>query len=604
MAKITKPPIRYTSRDFDSIKRDLVTFTKRYYPDTFKDFQEAGFGSMLLDTVSYVGDILSFYLDYQVNESFLNTASEFENVIRIAQQMGYKYDPSKTSTGLATFYALVPAQTSVTFESGAEPNLNYAPILAKGTRLNSRKGVPFILVSDVDFAAASNEVVVATRDTTSGRPTHYAIKAFGRVISGRLNVLTRALGDYKPFQKVVLNDNSIVEIISVTDSNGSEYFEVPNLAQDVIYRQIPNNGSDREFVKFIMQPKSSPRRFQTTRESNRMILQFGYGSEVDLDTAERNVMPSRVTMDLFGKNYVSDVTFDPNVLLKSGKFGIAPANTSLTINVRTNVDTNVNLPTNSLTTITNAITKFSDAATSAALKRQVITSLEVTNDEPITGDMSRLTADEVKILASNSYFAQNRAVTANDYKNLCYTMPSSFGGIKRAAAYKDVRSLKNNINVYVLAEDGNGKFATATSSLKNNLKTWLSRFKLLSDSIDIFDGRIINIKVDFTAIAEEGMDKAATLARAERALRKHISENPTNMGDPLFITKLINAVNEADGVADVLTLSVGQKTGSNYSNTAFDIDNNMSADGRKIFIPKNVIWEVKFPFKDINGEMR
>ena len=604
MAKITKPPIDYTSRDFNTIKEDLVSFVKRYYPDTFKDFQEAGFGSMVLDTTAYVGDILSFYLDYQVNESFLDTASEFENVIKIANQMGYKYQPNKTSTGVCTFYVLVPAETSTTFESGARPNLTYAPVLKRGTSLSSRTNIPFILTTDVDFADPENEIVVAQRDATTGRPTQYAVKAFGRVVSGEVSVAKRTVGAFKPFQSVRLNNNNIIEILSVFDSNNNQYYEVPNLAQDTIYRQIPNNGADRAFVKFLLQPTSSPRRFQTVRQQGALFLKFGYGSEEDLETAGKTVIPSKKTIDLFGKEYISDTSFDPNVLLESGKFGVSPANTTLTIVYRSNTDVNVNVPVGSLTGVKRAFFKFSEAATDETLKAAVRTSLETTNEEQIVGDTSPLRSEEIKVLAANSLFAQNRAVTAADYRALCFSMPSGLGAIKRVAAYKDTASLKNNINLFVLTEDQNRKLITPTTSLKNNLRTWINRHKLLNDSVDIFDAKIVNIKIDFIAVAEDGYDRAATLARAERSLRAYLRNNPNDIGEPIYITKMINAINEVEGVADVIRLDVNRKTGTNYSSTVLNVLANTSADGRKIFIPKNVIWEVKFPRQDINGEMR
>ena len=604
MSKITKPPIRYTSRDFDSIKQDLVSFIKRYYPDTFKDFQEAGFGSMVLDTTAYVGDILSFYLDYQVNESFLDTAGEFENVLKIAKQMGYKYQPNKTATGICSFYISVPAEAGASFESGARPNLNYAPTLRRGTRLSSRSGIPFILTTDVDFSDTNNEIVVATRDETTGRPATYAVKAFGRVISGQTGVLRREIGDYKPFQKVVLNAANIVEILSVRDSNNRKYYEVPNLAQDVIYRRVPNNGADKAFVKYLLQPYSVPRRFEVVREAGTVNLRFGYGSEADLNTANKNVIPSNKTLDLFGKDYITDTTFDPNTLLDSGKFGISPANTTITVIYRSNPTINVNVASRQLTVINRPLFKFPDTATNSVLRDAVRNSIEVVNEDQITGDVSPLTSDEIKVYAGNSVFAQDRAVTPQDYKALTFKMSSGLGSVKRAVAYKDTTSLKNNVDLYVLSEDSQGKLALPTTSLKNNLKNWLSRYKLINDSVDIFDAKVLNVKFDFIAVAEDGYDRAAVLARAERDLRRYLTQNPNDIGEPIYVTKLINIVNETEGVADVIRFDVARKTGTNYSSTVYDVEGNYSSDGRKIFIPKNVIWEVKFPRQDINGEMR
>lgn len=604
MAKITKPPINYTSREFASIKQDLVEFIKRYYPDSFKDFQEAGFGSMMLDTTAYVGDILSFYLDYQVNESFLDTASEFENVIKIAKQMGYNYQPNKTSTGICAFYIVVPAETSVDLEAGAQPNLNYAPVLRRGTSLSSKSGIPFLLTTDIDFSNPNNETVVATRDSSTGRPTQYAIKAYGRVISGKISTVTREVGAFTPFRKLKINNGNIIEIISVRDSDNNEYFEVPNLAQDIVYRQIPNNGDDKAYVKYILQAKSTPRRYEVLREKGAMFLRFGYGSEEDLETAGKTVIPSKKTMDLFGKEYISDTSFDPNTLLSSGKFGVSPANTILTITYRSNSDVNVNVPVSNLTSIKRSIVRFPEGATSDAIKRQVRNSIEVINEEQIVGDRSPLRTEEIKIMAANSLFAQKRAVTAADYKALCFQMPSGLGAVKRLAAYRDEKSLKNNINLFVLSEDDQGKLTTPTSTLKNNLRTWISNHKPINDSVDIFDAKIVNIKVDFVAAAEDGYDKASVLARARTALREFIQKNPNDIGEPIYVTKMTNAINEVPGIADVVKFTVARKTGANYSSTIFDVNSNYSSDGRKIFIPKNVVWEVKYPRQDINGEIR
>ena len=215
-----------------------------------------------------------------------------------------------------------------------------------------------------------------------------------------------------------------------------------------------------------------------------------------------------------------------------------------------------------------------------------------------------MTADEIKILASNSFFTQNRAVTAKDYENIAYNMPSNFGSIKRVSAYKDESSLANNINLYLLAEDQNGNLTATTSTLKQNLKNWISNSKLLSDSIDMFDAKVLNIEIIFKAIAEAGCDKAAALSSGKKALRDYFRLNPNLIGETISIQKLINIVNEATGINDVVSLRVNLKTGTNYSNLNYNLLANHSSDGRKIFIPKNVIWEVKFPFQDINGEVR
>ena len=197
MAK-TKVPIKYTSREFDSIKSDLLDYARRYYPDTIKDFSEASFGSLMLDSVAYIGDVLSFYLDYQVNESFLDSAIEYDNVIRLARQMGYKFKGAASTSGIATFYAVVPANAA-----GLGPNSDYLPILKRGSTVGSGRA-GFILTEDVRFDHAANQQVAARFNSATGVPTHYAIRATGQIISGEFNTETISVGDYERFKRIRL----------------------------------------------------------------------------------------------------------------------------------------------------------------------------------------------------------------------------------------------------------------------------------------------------------------------------------------------------------------------------------------------------------------
>lgn len=176
-----KVPINYTSRDFATIKQELVNYAKRYYPETYQDFKEVSFGSLMLDTVAYVGDVLSFYLDYQANESFLDSAAEYKNVLRLSKQMGYNYSGNPSSSGMLDFYLVIPANTT-----SLGPNVDYLPILKKGSSFTSTNGVTFLLVENVDFGNPANEVAVGRVDPATGVPLSYAVKGSGQVISGKI----------------------------------------------------------------------------------------------------------------------------------------------------------------------------------------------------------------------------------------------------------------------------------------------------------------------------------------------------------------------------------------------------------------------------------
>ena len=257
MAKKDKKLIRYTDRDFSSIKESLVRYTKRYYPDVYQDFSEASFGSLMLDTVSYVGDVLSFYLDYQTNESFLDTAIEYDNILRHGEQVGYKEPLRANSFGVVTLYILVPPVVN-----GIQPDTDYLPTLARGSTFSSTGGAVFTLIDDVDFSNVDNEIVVATSDSTTGVATSYAIKAYGKVISGELSEEVFTVGNFKRFLTLGLSDPNITEIVSITDAEGNEYFEVDYLSQDTIFRSVVNKDPESSrYAPEKIVATSVPRRY-------------------------------------------------------------------------------------------------------------------------------------------------------------------------------------------------------------------------------------------------------------------------------------------------------------------------------------------------------
>ena len=251
-----KIPINYTNREFDGIRRDLEQIAERFYPDSFQDFSEASFGSIVLDSIAYVGDQLSFYLDYNVNEMFLDTSFQYTNVLRHGRILGYKNEGRASTYGVASLYILVPASTI-----GLGPDTRYLPILKRGSRFTSQSGLNFVLLDNIDFSDAKNQVVVANVDSGTGAPTFFAVKAFGNVVSGFFKRETIAVGDFERFKLIELNSNNVSEIISVTDSEGNEYFEVDNLSQDIIYREIPNNNYLEENAPSVMKPILVSRKF-------------------------------------------------------------------------------------------------------------------------------------------------------------------------------------------------------------------------------------------------------------------------------------------------------------------------------------------------------
>jgi hypothetical protein len=593
-------PIDYLARDFQSIKDALVEHAKKYYPDTYKDFSEVGFGSLMLDTVAYVGDNLSFYLDYTANETFLDTASEFDNILKLSKPFGFKYTENPSSHGIATFFILVPANLL-----GDAPDLNYAPILKKNSTFKNKTGVSFSLVEDVYFNRTDNEVVVGTVNETTGLPLTYAIKAYGKVQSGYLTQTFYDVGEYKRFLKIPVNIDYLTEIISVIDLDGNEYYEVDYLSQDVVYRSILNrdNNDNNSEVKSILKPFSVPRRFVVIREKDKTFLQFGTGDASSETYNSELIDPSAVTLEVYGKNYVSDKDFDPNNLIKSDKLGVVPSNTTLRIVARANTSDNVNTGAGTLNTVASALFDFGDSRNLDTTKiNSARSSLEVNNEEPIVGDTPLVTPEELKFKVYNTFGSQNRAVTEKDYEALIYNMPPEFGSVKRASIVRDYDSFKRNINIYVVSEDSVGSLVNTNQSIKENIKVWLNKNKMINDTIDILDAKIVNLSIKFSVVSDLEADSSQVLRDCVSTLQTEYSKVKF-IGEAFFVSDIYTILKNVKGVNDVKSVKVEQKNGLNYSDVFFDVNRFMSRDARYIEAPKNVIFEIRFPSSDIYGEI-
>jgi len=421
-------------------------------------------------------------------------------------------------------------------------------------------------------------------------------------VSGEIYEQDYTVGDFVKFNKVFLNDEDVVEILSVTDSEGHEYYEVDYLSQDVIYKFIANaDEATQADVPSVLKPMAVPRRFVLERdELNRPYLQFGTVSNNDI-LNEKFVDPSEVAIDLHGRDYVIDKNYDPSNFFINDKFGIAPANTDLTISFRSVSSENVNLSSNTLTQPVDMKINFKNELTLPETTRRLIfDSVQVDNPSPITGDVDSVSVDEAKVLAFDSFSTQNRAVTKNDYVNLIYRMPPQLGGIKRTNVFQDNDSFKRNINVYVLSEDSDGNLQRTNGVIKNNLKTWINSYKMINDTIDILDAHVVNLGIDFTIMPQPNVNKYDALAAALDELQSELLSPKYNIGEPFYVTDVYRILKEVDEVLDVINVVVTNKTSTTHSSVYYNIDKNMSKDGRVLASKENICFEIKYP-DDIKG---
>ena len=459
------------------------------------------------------------------------------------------------------------------------------------------------MTEDVNFANPKNLVVVSNVDSTTGEPTKYAIRAYGQVVSGRTNIKNVRVQNYQKFHRIDLGSEEITEVVSVVDSSGNRYFEVENLSQNVVYRPIVNTGVDSDTVPNLFRPFVVIRRYVIERELGRTFLQFGYGSEDNLSN-EGFLNPDDIALQRHGREHITDFSFDPTKLLQSDKFGVSPSNTILQVMYRVNDRTNINAAASSVTKVGSAIFQFkNESSVNNASKPDITKSLEVINDEPIIGDLSYPSGDEIKRRIFDVFTSQNRAVTEQDYKALIYLMPNKFGSLKRCAITQDPDAFKRNLNIHVVSEDSSGNLVKTNGTIKNNLKIWLNQYRMINDTIDILDPFIINLGIDFVAQATPNANKHEVLEECISALKRKF-ETKFYIGEHLNISEVYKELNKIDSVVDVALVQIVPKIGTNYSSNSILINKNMSPNGTKLICPKNAIFEIKFPDVDFTGNIR
>lgn len=590
-------PIKYTSRDFNTIKQDLIEHAKRYYPDNYQDFSEASFGSLVFDTVAYVGDVLSYYLDYSVNESFLETAVEFANVRKHARNLGYNFAGVPTSQGSCSFFILVPANSD-----GNGPQTAYIPTLRKGSEFQSSGGTVFTLLENVDFNAAGNDTIAVRFDPVTSQTTHFAIRAHGQVSSGRAfqAIADLSSATFEKFRKVRIGDSSITEIIDVVDSEGNRFYEVDYLSQETVMLETTNPTALSDGIRSIMKPFVTARRFTMFQDDTGTYLQFGFGSDSDDDSGLAD--PSTVAVKMHARAHITNTAIDPTKLLGTDKLGISPQGTKLTVNFRKNDGAIVSAAANSVTSVVSAELKFrEESSLDSVLLDAVRDSIEVTNEQAIVGDTVDFTIDELKVRSKNFFATQNRAVTKMDYEAVAYNMPPKFGSLKRVNIINNPFATNKKLAMYVVSSDSNGKLTPTNQATKKNLVTWLNQYSSINDVIEIFDAKIINFGIRFELQTDRRFDTTSVLLDAKQRV-KDLYADKLYIGEPIYINNVFSILNRTDGVIDVKSVEIVNKFGSVYSATQIFMEDFISQDATYYKAPKNVIFELKFPDDDIEGK--
>ena len=644
--KLVKKEVKYLGRDFTDIRSNLIEFAKSYFPTQYNDFNEASPGMMFVEMASYVGDVLNYYVDNQFRETMLHHAEERKNILAIAQSYGYKPKLATPSTVELTVSVEVPAEAN-----GADykPDLDYAGVLSANSTALSGNGTEFTLLDDVNFKASSSldRMEVELLEPASGAtPTLFRLSKKVLALSGERKSEDFTFASAKEFDKLVLSNEKVTEIVSVTDSNGNTWYEVPFLAQDTVFDSVENTTLNdpalsqyQNDTPYLLKLIKTARRFTThVRDDNRMELRFGAGIS---DNADEEIIPNpdNVGSSLgFGVSRL-DESFDPSNFLKTQTFGLAPSSTTLTVNYNFGGATEHNVPANSITSFNRKTYTIATEGLDAAKKASAENSIKITNDKPASGGSSQETLTQIKQNASAYHMSQNRAVTRADYITRCYSLPQKYGNIAKAFIVQDEQlettgqlqvidgevidtryddtTVKNNplaLNLYVLGYDRNKKLTQLNTAVKQNLKMYLSQYRVMTDAINIKDGYIINIGVKFNIITKRGFNKNDVLFRAIQKVKEFFSPDKWQMNQPIVLTDLAYQISLVEGVVslvppevnnprkDLILIENKHKTSDNYSGNVYDMDT-ASRDG--IIYPSldPSIFELKFPNSDIEGKV-
>lgn len=594
--------IKYINRDFTDFKNQLVEYTKNYFPDTYNDFSATSPGTMFIEMAAYVGDVLSFYQDMQLQETYLQYAKNPANLYTLAYMMGYKPKVTTVSEVDMEVSHIVNASGSNT-----QPNWTETLKIAAGTQLSSTtSGQPkFYIDKPIDFSFSSSydptTVVVESLDI-NGQPSQFRLSKTVKAISGEVKTVTETINTVEKFKTITVADSNIIGILSITDNSGNTWYEVPFLGQDTIFTDTANtNPTDKGLVPYNLSLQRVPRRFVTRYTSTGQLqIQFGAGITGQDDTI---LTPDPTNVGLGTNQGISriDYAYDPSNFLSTKSYGQAPLGV-LTINYLVGGGISANVPANSITTIINAPSIGTG------------TNLGFNNPKAATGGRDGDTVDELRQNSLRAFNEQGRAVTLQDYTVRALSLPSKYGSVGKVYIAQDQLSNPNSttdsiidsnplsLSLYTLAYNNNNNLVTATSNLKNNLKTYLSQYMLLTDAINIKDAFVINIGVNFDIIIRPNYLGRDVLTQCTQKIQEYFDIRKWNINQPIELSNIYTLLDQIKGVQTVQKVEVVNNSGGLYSEYAYDIQ---GATRNNVVYPSYdpMIFEVKFPAIDIKGRI-
>jgi hypothetical protein len=598
---------KYLGKDFDALRAQLLEYARLYYPDKIRDFSEASLGGLLLDMAAYVGDNMSFYLDHQYGELNHDTAVENINIERSLRSSGVPIQGAAPALVPVTVYIQVPAERT---QNVIGPATAAIPIVQTRSVFLADNGVEFILLEDLNYnQKRSDGTYVAdvrvSEKTRDGTPTAYTMALAGLCISGKETIETFNIGtNFIPFRQLTLSNPNVSEMVSVTDGLGNVYHNVSALTDDVIYRNVLNTSKDSELVKDVIKIVPAPYRYINAADlaTRKTTLTFGGGSA---STLEDDVIPDPSDFAIsfpYSKTF-SRIPINPQQLLQTKTLGVAAVDTTLTVTYRYGGGLNHNVSADTIKTV-KTLKMFFSGNPQAALAATVRNSIEVSNKIPAAGAEDAPSADDLKSLIPSIKNSQERIATRPDLLARVYTLPSNFGRVFRAA----IRSNPNNplaTQLFIVSRDPDSKLIMSPDALKQNLRTYLNPYRMISDAIDVLDARVINLTFSFDVLIDPMLNRSIVLQNILTKLQTVFDIKNFHIDQPIVISDIRNNIFTTLGVISINNLSFqnvsGRSNNRTYSDNTWDVAANTRQD--IIFPPEGGIFEVRYPEFDVVGKV-
>jgi hypothetical protein len=608
----TNRDIKYINRDFGDFRARLIEYARTYFPNTYTDFSPTSPGMMFMEQASYVGDVLSFYLDNQFQETFTQYAQQTNNVFELAYMFGYKPKTTGAAQTIVDFYQQLP---SINVGGNYVPDYNYAITIGENTTVTSQNGSSFLIQEKVDFSVSSSQdpTEISIYQISGNIPQYFLLKKSRKAISATINTAFFDFVNPLPYQTVNIQSPNIIKILDITDSDGNKWYEVDHLGQEMVLDTIkntnindPNQNGD---TPYLLRLKKVARRFATRFISlTNLQLQFGSGDPLNT-TEEITPNPNNVGIGLpFEKDKLT-TAYSPVNFLYTGTYGISPSNTTLTVRYLTGGGVGSNIASNTLTSLNNNNCKFNNINLNATTANYIFASLASNNANAASGGRGGDTLEEIRQNTLAIMASQQRSVTADDYLIRALSMPSDYGTVSKA--YIEQPKLTDNqvstietLNLYVLSLNTFGQLDYATDTLKNNLRTYLSQYRMIGDNIEIRDAYIINIGVDFEIIVLPEYNNNEVLLACITAFQAYFKIDNWQLNQPIMTRDLYLLLDKIKGVQSIKSISIINKAGttSGYSQYAYDI---VGATQNQVIYPSldPSIFEVKYPDLDIKGKV-